>query len=82
MQVSLLLLVSGFHLVFFCTDLRKLELILLFVSFLVQYMKSTVSTTMRTISVTRAATQRSVVGMAWTVQKRFRKTLLMVSWFW
>lgn len=47
----------------------------------IQYMKPTVSTTTLMISVTRAATQRSVAGMAWTVQRRFQKTLLMGSWF-
>lgn len=49
--------------------------------FAIQYMKPTVSTTMLMKSVTRAATQRSVAGMAWTAQRRFQKPLLMVSWF-
>lgn len=50
--------------IFFQTDLKKLKLILLFVSSPVPYMKPTVSTTMLMDVVTRAATQRSVAGMA------------------
>lgn len=45
-------------------------------------MKPTVLTTMLMGSVTRAATQRNVAGMAWTALERFLKTSLMVSWFW
>ncbi len=60
--------VNTIHLIFFCTDLRKLELILLFLLSPVQFMKPTVSTTMLMDCVTRAATQKSVAGMAWTAQ--------------
>lgn len=49
-------------------DLRRLKLILLLLLLSVQYMKPTVSTTMLTDGVTRAATQRSVDGMDWIVQ--------------
>lgn len=76
---------SGFISTFnklFCVNLRNSKLILLFLSFSVQYTKHIVLTTMLTDGVTRAATQRSADGMGWIVQWRFQKTLQMVSWFW
>lgn len=42
------------------------------------YMKPTVLITMLMDDVTRAVTQRSVAGMAWTVQRMFQRTSLMV----
>lgn len=50
--------------------------------FAIQYMKPIASTTMLMENVTRAATQKSVVGMAWTVQRKLQKNLLRTSWFW
>lgn len=67
LQVSLVLFNCS-RICLFCTDLRRLELILLFLSSPVQYMKPTVSTTMVMDCVTKAATQRSVAGMALTVR--------------
>ncbi len=74
--------INMIHLSFFCADLRKPELIPIVFMSPVQYMRPTVSTTMLMDAVTKAATQKSVAGTAWTVQRRFQRILLMVSWFW
>lgn len=81
MQVSLHFLFKEYLPVF--TELRKFNVLnLLFISSPVQYMKPIASTTMLMENVTRAATQKSVVGMAWTVQRKLQKDLLRTSWFW